>query len=601
MTHLTALKAATSLHDVAHLLGYKPSALAYILYKLGDGSKYAKFDIPKRNGGIRTISAPTAQLKQLQRNLANLLEICIDQLNKDNGRSDQFAHGFKKGRSIFTNAKQHKNQRWVFNLDLENFFGTINFGRVRGYFIKDRGFALNETVATILAQIACFDNALPQGSPCSPIVSNLIAHLLDIHLARLAAKTGCRYSRYADDLTFSTNKRDFPKNIGFIDVTKAGHWVPGGELVRLVDHARFSINEMKTRMQYKDSRQDVTGLVVNKKINVKAEYRRTVRAMVHTLLSHGHFDHVLHSDDGSGKKNLTMVPGTTNELHGMLGFIDSVDRYNRRLLLQTGGKAPDEGKKPIIESQSGKVAQTGKEHLYRRFLLYKEFFACSKPVIICEGATDNVYLVHAIRSLAAGYPTLASIPKPGEIKITPRIFKYVETSTGRILELTGGSADLGRLIRTYDKEIKRFVKPSIQHPLILLIDNDDGALGGGRPFQAAKQITKLNVDRKAPFIHIVSNLYLVPTPLLDGATQSKIEDFFNAATLAEIVDGKSFHSGNDQDSAKNYGKKVFAHRVVRPKADLIDFNGFTTLLDNISFAINDFYKKHPLAPTPVKP
>jgi hypothetical protein len=369
-------------------------------------------------------------------------------------------------------------------------------------------------------------------------------------------------------------------------------WIPGTELHRLIAHARFTINSAKTRMQFRDSRQDVTGLVVNKKISVKSEYRRTVRAMVHRLLTHGHFERTKRIDDGAGAYVLAGVQGTTAELHGMLGFIDSVEHYNKIQAMPKGGKPKEEKKKMTSESNKPRGALTGKEQLYRRFLVYKEFFSASRPVIVCEGETDNVYLVHAIRSLAANYPTLATMPKPGEIKLTPRIFRYVETSTGRILGIGGGTGDLGNLIRQYDKEIKRFVRPAVQHPFVLVVDNDDGATGNGRPLHAAKQVTGLDVNRHAPFTKISGNLYLVPTPLLAGAPKSMIEDFFNSVTLAAVVDGKTFSASNKQDSAKNYGKKVFAHKVVRPNADTIDFKGFGTLLDNITLAFEDFYKTH---------
>src|SRR5690606_37911686 len=112
------------------------------------------------------------------------------------------------------------------NIDIQDFFGSINFGRVWRYFEKQRDFALFPAIARTIAQIACHNKALPQGSPCSPVISNLIAHILDVRMAQLAARTGCRYSRYADDLTFSSNQHDFPAAIAKkIDGTNL--WEPG--------------------------------------------------------------------------------------------------------------------------------------------------------------------------------------------------------------------------------------------------------------------------------------------------------------------------------------------------------------------------------------
>ena len=213
---LFALKAAKSLRDLASLLGFKPKAISYILYQQPPAIKYRIFQIPKRNGGQRTIEAPIDSLKLLQSRLSGLLQDCLDEVNVARQRKDRVAHGFKRRRSIVTNAQKHRNRRWVFNLDLEDFFPSINFGRVRGFLLKNRDFELHEDVATIIAQIACNKNSLPQGSPCSPVISNLVAHLLDMRLVKLASRAGCTYSRYADDLTFSTNKREFPPDIAVL-------------------------------------------------------------------------------------------------------------------------------------------------------------------------------------------------------------------------------------------------------------------------------------------------------------------------------------------------------------------------------------------------
>jgi hypothetical protein len=141
--------------------------------------------------------------------LSDLLQNCIEEINQRQKWKDQLAHGFKRKRSIMSNALKHQKRRYVFNIDLQDFFPTINFGRVRGFFIKDVNFMLHPKVATILAQIACYDNGLPQGAPSSPVISNLVGQILDIRLCKLASENGCTYSRYADDITFSTNKPDW--------------------------------------------------------------------------------------------------------------------------------------------------------------------------------------------------------------------------------------------------------------------------------------------------------------------------------------------------------------------------------------------------------
>jgi RNA-directed DNA polymerase len=188
MSRIVTLKAAASLSDVAKLLDFKPKAVSYILYKQAAAAKYKTFQIPKRNGGERTIKAPIDALKLLQHRLSDLLQDCVDEINAAKQRKDRAAHGFKRKRSIITNARQHRHRRWVFNLDLQDFFPSINFGRVRGFLVKNRDFELHEDVATVITQIACHEDSLPQGSPCSPVISNLVAHLLDMRLVKLASE-----------------------------------------------------------------------------------------------------------------------------------------------------------------------------------------------------------------------------------------------------------------------------------------------------------------------------------------------------------------------------------------------------------------------------
>lgn len=588
---LKALRSATTIHDVAALLGYKASSLAYIVYGQDAAAKYTEFDVPKRYGGKRRISAPTPELKLLQSRLSDLLQNCQAEINEANGRAnrveqrinvraDRISHGFRRNRSIITNAKEHRARRFVLNVDLKDFFGSINFGRVRGFLMKDRSFSLKPQVATLLAQIACHENSLPQGSPCSPVLSNLISHVLDVHLVGLAAKKGCIYSRYADDLTFSTNKPVFPSSIAVSDPVDEHTWHPGNELVRLVTKCGFEINPVKTRMQYRNSRQEVTGLVVNRKVNVRSEYRSTVRAMVHHLFTKGAFEILQRSDDGKGGVTINRIPGTLNQLHGMLGFIDGVDLYNKRSSAAKGTK---------------ETSVTSKKAMYRRFLLFKEFYAAPMPVIVCEGKTDNVYILHAIRSLVAANPRLAIVNPNGTIKLNVRIFKYSETSTGRIIKMNGGTGDLGNFMRDYRAEIARFKAPGQQHSVILLIDNDSGA---GPLYNIVRQVTGKKPSGNEPFVHVTGNLYISATPLKPDGTESMIEDFFDAATKAMPISGKTFSADADDGSGKHYGKIVFAHKVIRAHAGTINFGGFQEILSNIAAVIDSHAMKLAAATAP---
>jgi retron-type reverse transcriptase len=558
MSKLKLLQDCSDLHDVAQLLALKPAHLAYNLYKKADAAKYKKFDIPKRYGGSRTICAPIADLKHIQRQLADVLIDCLNELNIKHNR--QASHGFITGRSILTNAHQHRGRAYVLNLDLQDFFGSINFGRVRGFFIHDKDFALEPAVATVVAQIACFENSLPQGSPASPVISNLIGNVLDVHLIKLARRSDCVYTRYADDLTFSTNLPSFPDDLAFV---KDGAWSVGASLTNVIKQSGFAVNGAKVRMQFEDSQQTVTGLVVNRKANTAAPYRSTLRVMVRSLFRTGSFTHdsLIKNADGNVAKKAE--PGTAEQLQGMLAHITHVDRFNADIRGAVETDAP------------------GRLRLYKRFFLFNQFFCAPAPVILCEGKTDNTYLLHAMRSRAANFPELATVNATGEIKLLLRIFKYVNKSAGKTLDLSGGQGELSKFISAYLIEVfKHFKAPGVsQNPVILVVDHDDGGKG---PYNAAGKVMKKHFDITKPFEHIAANLYLVPSPLPPGATSSCIEDCFQPATLAIPLGGKTFNYKSKQiNEATEYGKAYFAEHVVKANANTIDFSGFDPLLTRI--------------------
>ncbi|MGG5736697.1 reverse transcriptase domain-containing protein [Bacillus cereus group sp. IBL03679] len=230
---------------------------------------YKFFKLRKKNGGERTIYSPTSNLAILQKKLAHILSLQYNVHHR--------AHGFAKKRSIVTNACEHLDKRYVLNFDLENFFESIKFRKVRQMFISY--FGLNDKVATTLANICCHPKGfLPQGAATSPIVSNIMANGLDKEMTRIAKNTKwCKYTRYADDITFSTNNKKFPQEIAYV---VDGNIKLSETILNIVEKHGFKINHEKTRLQNHKQNQTVTGITVNKILNVNRTYIRRIRSIL---------------------------------------------------------------------------------------------------------------------------------------------------------------------------------------------------------------------------------------------------------------------------------------------------------------------------------
>ena len=268
--------------NVADLLEISYSNLNYYLYRLPPAERYFQFQLPKRNGGLRTISAPNSSLKILQRKLLHILEA--------NYEPRYSVHGFVHERSIVTNSGSHIARRYVMKVDLVDFFPSINFGRVRGLFMA-YPYNLPPEVATVLAQICCHENQLPQGAPTSSIVSNMICARMDTELQQLARRHSCWYTRYADDITISTWLPVFPKAIGVsVDRLSSTRAEVGLELLEIIENNGFKVNESKVRLLLrKKHNQQVTGLTVNRRLNVPRKFVRQIRAMLHAWEKFGEY------------------------------------------------------------------------------------------------------------------------------------------------------------------------------------------------------------------------------------------------------------------------------------------------------------------------
>lgn len=248
---------------------------------------YRSFHIPKKSGGNRTIHAPRNDLLNLQKVLNTILQSVYEPRS--------FVTGFIPDKSIIDNAKIHRNSRFVFNTDIKDFFPSIDLHRIRAV-LKLPPFNLNgnrEKLAYIISNLCCCKIAvdrygevgdivtvekqvLPQGAPTSPIISNIVAQKLDRRLNGLAKKMGARYSRYADDVTFSSSKNIFREDGEFRK-----------ELNRIITDQNYIINENKTRIQANSFRQEVTGLVVNDDVNVRRRYVKQLRMWLYYWETYG--------------------------------------------------------------------------------------------------------------------------------------------------------------------------------------------------------------------------------------------------------------------------------------------------------------------------
>ena len=181
-----------SRNELADFLKVPRKKLSYILYVVSPESCYHSFEIPKKCGGMRKINAPNRDLKYVQKMLANALYSYQREYRESEAIRQNVSYAFEKGKGIALNAAIHRNKRFVLNVDLEGFFDSFHIGRVVGYFEKNRHFNFPHEVAVTIGKIACYQGKLPQGSPCSPIITNLICENLDIRLIKPVSYTHLR-------------------------------------------------------------------------------------------------------------------------------------------------------------------------------------------------------------------------------------------------------------------------------------------------------------------------------------------------------------------------------------------------------------------------
>lgn len=564
------LECVSSRNELADCLGIKRRTLSYVLYINKIENCYTTFTIPKKSGGNRTIDAPNDKLKFIQRRLAYALWVHQQGVMQRNGITAIISHGFEKNKSILSNAEIHRNKRFVLNIDLKDFFQSFHFGRVRGYFEKNKYFKLNREVSTVLAQLTCYKGTLPQGAPTSPILANMICTVMDMRILKIARKYHCDYTRYADDLTFSTNDKKL------LDVYTKFY----ADIEKEIVASGFSINEKKTNLMYKDSRQTVTGLVVNKRVNVVNTYYRSARAMANSLYKTGTF-------------TFKDKSGTIDQLEGVFAFINQVDHYNN-LLSYTNESSSKQSFRNL----------NGHERQYQKFLFYKYFYAHKKPLIITEGKTDIRYIKAALRSLYRSFPELISKKEDGFfeynisfLKRTKRLSYFfgikldgADTNTDFIKNFLLG--DKSANLPNYYECFRNLSDQQPTNPIIFIYDNELSNSKSKKPLGNLANKTKLDVRSLKINCHtkLKSNIYIAIPPLVDSNPECEIEDLLPEEVLKVQISGRSFDRKVQKGDTLHYGKEELSKYVYDNYAN-INFENFVPLLTALRSSILDYGRK----------
>lgn len=317
------IPALENVDALAQFLGVTVSQLRWLSYHRNAETQphYVQFTIPKANGSLRIISAPKRRLKACQH---KILRHILSPLAIHGA-----AHGFVPGRSIATHAEKHAGSALVVKMDLQQFFPTIVFPRVKGFFRK---IGYPEQVATVLAllcteaprqsvehqgktfHVALQDRCLPQGAPTSPTLTNLLCVRMDRRISGLARKLGWKYSRYADDLAFSWHQDADATISTLLRFTQ-----------KIIHSEGFQVHPTKTKVMRDGNRQIITSLVLNPIPGETSTHPRPTRTLIRQLRAAIH-------------KRQNNLPGkegeTLEQLLGLAAFVCQSNPKRGRPMLQ---------------------------------------------------------------------------------------------------------------------------------------------------------------------------------------------------------------------------------------------------------------------------
>ena len=308
----------TSLHDLAQFWGIAPSQLSYYAYHVDKRRAYTSFVVRRRNGRDRRIDAPVRTLKYIQR-------LIHESLTRVYG-AHPAVHGFLSNRSVVTNAQNHLARRYVLNIDLADFFPSITRQRIFGRLVA-APYSFDPKVANLIASLST--NAysqLPQGSPSSPVIANIVAAELDADIAKLCGPLGCWYTRYADDITISTSRSKLsPELARYPNARGTGQVIVGDKLANIIERNGFRLNDRKSRLQSYWTRQMCTGLVINgNRVSLPRSYIRRLRSLIHHWQKEGWQSaaQILHEKEGRPLPKDRL--GLVNHIKGRISYLRMV-------------------------------------------------------------------------------------------------------------------------------------------------------------------------------------------------------------------------------------------------------------------------------------
>jgi hypothetical protein len=472
----TAFEKMESREDLLHVLNvakpmvYDDKAVPFQLKqltwyanpKLGR-KRYAEFKLKKKSGAERSIHSPVAGLKSIQKTLSFVLQCVYEPHNA--------TMGFVRDKSIVDNAKLHVGNRYVYNIDLKDFFPSVDqarvwkcfqlkpfnlFGEITNISIGPKWVTEKRVgrkdIANILASLCCTEmeverknetgewekvkrNVLPQGAPTSPVITNIVCRRLDYLLSSVAKRFGLKYSRYADDITFSSMHNVYQPESEFLK-----------ELQRIITEQNFHIKESKTRLQKDGFRKEVTGLLVNEKANVKQRYIKQLRMWLYYWDRYGYeralgfFSQEYFADKGYIKKG---KPDMANVIAGKLDYLKMVKGNDNALYLKLKGR---------FDLLTGKVVKNA--GVVKKPIILEIIQSPEKIVLdeIIEKTIGNEPLTITSPDLKKAKSSIPIIHNPKELVTLLKNFSI----NGSALKYTTHSWDAGRDANLF-KDISEFL------------------------------------------------------------------------------------------------------------------------------------------------